>query len=116
MRFVERTSHRLARALIHSAMRHGMQLANRQQLLGRMVDVGSELFAMVAACSKAHAMTQLQPSEQSPVELADLFCRLARRRVTYTLQRLHDNEDRRLYGTAQDVLNGRYAWLEEGIV
>ncbi|MBI3996027.1 MAG: acyl-CoA dehydrogenase family protein [Candidatus Omnitrophica bacterium] len=116
MRFVERTSHRVARALIHSAMRHGMQLANRQQLLGRIVDAGAELFAMVAACSKAYAMTRLQPSEQSPVELADLFCRLARRRVTHTLQRLHDNEDGRLYNTAQDVLSGRYAWLEEGIV
>ena len=97
-------------------MRHQTRLAYRQQLLGRLVDVGGDLFAMAAACSKAHAMTRLQPSEQSPVELADLFCRLARRRITYTMQRLGDNDDRQTYRAAQDVLNGRFAWLEEGIL
>lgn len=116
LRFVERTSHQLARALFHGAMRHQTRLAYRQQLLGRLVDVGAELFAMMAACSKAHAMTRLQPSESSPVELADLFCRLARRRVGQSMRALTDNEDRRLVQTAQDVVNNRFAWLEEGIV
>jgi len=106
----------LARALFHSAMRYQTRLAFRQQLLGRLVDVGADLFAMLAACAKAHAMTRLQPSEQSPVELADLFCRLARRRITRTLQMLRDNDDRQSYRLAQDVLHGRFEWLEEGIV
>ena len=63
-------SHVLARTLFHSAMRYQTRLAYRQQLLGRLVDIGADLFAMVAACSKAHAMVQLQPSEQSPVDFS----------------------------------------------
>ena len=116
MRFVEHTSHILARSLFHSAMRHQMRLAYRQQLLGRLVDVGAELFAMTAACSKAHAMIRLQPSEQSPIELADLFCRLARRRIHRALRALRQNDDRQSYQVAQDVLGGRYEWLEDGIL
>jgi len=116
LRFVERASHRLARALFHSAMRHQTRLAYRQQLLGRLVDIGADLFAMVAACSKAHAMVRLRPSETSPVELADLFCRLARRRITLAMQRLTENDDRQSCRVAQDVLSGRMEWLEEGIL
>jgi alkylation response protein AidB-like acyl-CoA dehydrogenase len=116
LRFVERASHRLARALFHGAVRHQTRLAYRQQLLGRLVDVGADLFAMAAACSKAQAMGRLQPSEQSPVELADLFCRLARLRITHAMRALHRNEDRPSIRAAQDVLAGRFAWLEDGIV
>ncbi|PIQ84243.1 MAG: DNA polymerase II [Candidatus Omnitrophica bacterium CG11_big_fil_rev_8_21_14_0_20_63_9] len=116
LRFVERTSHRLARTLFHSAARYQTKLAYRQQLLGRLVDVGAELFAMVAACAKAHAMIRLQPSEQSPVELADLFCRLARRRVTMLMKSVSSNEDRKTYRMAQDAMAGRLEWLEEGIL
>ncbi|MBI3020622.1 MAG: acyl-CoA dehydrogenase family protein [Candidatus Omnitrophica bacterium] len=116
MRFVERASHLLARTLFHSAVRHQTRLAYRQQLLGRLVDVGGDLFAMTAACSKAHALVQLQPSEESPLELADLFCRLATRRVHAALRALRHNDDRRSYRTAQDVLAGRFEWLEKGIL
>lgn len=116
MRFVERASHRLARALFHSAVRYQTRLALRQQRLGRLVDVGADLFAMLSACSKATALVRLQPSEQSPVELADLFCRLARRRITQTMHSLSDNEDQRCYQIAQQVLANRYAWLEQGVL
>jgi hypothetical protein len=116
LRFVDATSHRLARALFHGAVRHQTKLAYRQQLLGRLVDVGAELLTMLAACSKAQAMTRLQPSEESPVELADLFCRLARRRIGQHLHRLTDNDDRLSFRAAQGVLAGRFEWLEEGIL
>ncbi|MBI3321653.1 MAG: acyl-CoA dehydrogenase family protein [Candidatus Omnitrophica bacterium] len=116
LRFIEHTSHRLARTLFHGAARYQTRLAYRQQLLGRLVDVGAELFAMAAVCGKAEAMVRWQPSEQSPVELADLFCRLARRRVSRAFETLRNNDDRSSYDLAQGVLNGRFEWLEEGIV
>lgn len=116
LRFVDRMSRRMARTLFHGALRYQTRLASRQQFLGRLVDVGSELFAMAAACAKAHAMVRFQPSEQSPVDLADLFCRLARRRIREGMQGLRQNEDRRSSQVAQSVLAGRMAWLEEGIV
>ena len=116
LRFVERKSRWLARTLFHSAIRHQAKLAARQQLLGRLVDVGSELFAMTAACARAQALVRLQPSEQSPIELADLFCRMARRRIQATMRSLRQNDDHQRYQVAQNVLSGRFTWLEEGIL
>jgi hypothetical protein len=81
VRYVERTSHRLALALFHGAVKYQARLAYRQQLLGRLVDTGAELFAMVAACSKAHRMMQADPHDRSPEELADFFCRGAKQRI-----------------------------------
>jgi len=116
VRFAERMSHRLALALFGSAMRYQTKLAARQRLLGRLVDVGAELFAMVAVCAKAQAMLRLQPSERSPAELADLYCRGAQRRVLAAFHAAGDNDDQREYAVAQDVLGERMPWLEEGIV
>ena len=116
LRFVERASRHLSRALFHGAMRYQTKLASRQQLLGRLVDIGADLFAMIAACARAQAMAQRQPSERGSVALADLFCRLARRRIAGHFDRLHDNEDRPSFDLAQEVLEGRFNWLERGIV
>jgi hypothetical protein len=116
LRFVETASRRLARSLFHAAAWHQTRLARRQQLLGRLVDIGGDLFAMLCACTRAQALVRLQPSEPSPVELADLFCRMARRRIAHAFAGLRDNEDRRTYRVAQELLSGAYEWLEEGIV
>ncbi|MBI3324427.1 MAG: acyl-CoA dehydrogenase family protein [Candidatus Omnitrophica bacterium] len=116
MRTVERASHRMALALFHGAVRYQMRLAYQQQLLGRLVDIGAELFAMTAACSKATWLVQQHPNDRSPVELADLFCRQARLRLDGLFQALHRNTDRQAYRLAQDVMDSKYQWLEEGIL
>ena len=116
LQFVKRTSHVLARTLFHSCVRYQTKLAYRQQRLSRLVDIGAELFAIVATCSKAQSMTRWQPSETSPVELADLFCRMARRRIAAHFDALRHNDDRRCYRIAQDVLTNRFEWLETGIL
>src|SRR5215218_8816943 len=46
-------------------------------------------------------------------ELADLFCKQARRRVGDLFGALWSNEDVENYALAQRVLEGRYAFLEE---
>lgn len=116
MRFVERASHRLALALFHSAVRYQAHLASHQQLLGRFVDIGTELFAMSAACSKAQRMLEGHPHDHEPHDLADLFCRGAQRRIEETFAQLRHNDDRQAYRLAQAVLNERYRWLEDGIL
>jgi len=116
MRFVERTSHRLALALFHSAVRYQTRLASRQQLLGRLVDIGAELFAMAASCSKAHHLLEQHPADRGTLELANLFCWSARRRIRVTLRSLRDNDDPQSYQLAQALLGGNYLWLEEGIL
>ncbi len=47
------------------------KLEHKQRFLGRIVDIGAELFAMTAACVRA----QRDRADGTAVELADAFCR-----------------------------------------
>ena len=49
-------------------------------------------------------------------ELAEAFCRQARGRVEHLFRALWDNTDATDRRLARRVLDGRYAWLEEGVV
>jgi hypothetical protein len=113
VRFVERTSRKLARTTFHAMVRFGPKLEKRQSVLFRLVDVGAELFAMSAACSRAEALRKKGRPEA--VELADLFCRHARERVRDSFRTVFANDDVRTYGVAQDVLAGKHEWLEAGL-
>jgi hypothetical protein len=98
-------------------MRFGPKLEYRQAVLFRLVDVGAELFAMAATCTRAHALAR-KDSAAGPhaLELADLFCWQARRRIKAKFQGLWRNEDQHTYRVAQEVLRGEHRWLEHGIV
>jgi alkylation response protein AidB-like acyl-CoA dehydrogenase len=113
VRFVERASRKLARTTFHAMVRFGPKLEKRQSVLFRLVDVGAELFAMSAACSRAEALRKKGRPEA--VELADLFCRHARERVRDSFRTVFANDDVRTYGVAQDVLAGKHEWLEAGL-
>ncbi len=111
LRFVDRSSRRLARSVFHALLRHGTRLERRQAVLSRMVEVGAELLVMTSAVLRAHEL-----GEPEADRLADLFCRRASRRVGARFDALFDNDDVPMYGLAQKVLDGDYGWLEEGIV
>ena len=113
VRFTERMSRKLARATFHAMLRFGPRLEKRQAVLFRLVDVGADLFAMAAACSRAEMLRK--KGQPEAVELADLFCRYARRRVRSTFRSVFDNEDSRTYSVAGQVLDGRHTWLERGL-
>ena len=49
LRYVERTSRRLSRSLFHAMALHGPALEKKQLLLGRLVDVAGELFALTTS-------------------------------------------------------------------
>jgi alkylation response protein AidB-like acyl-CoA dehydrogenase len=116
LRFVNRASRKLARTLFHCMLRFGPKLEKRQAVLFRLVEIGAELLAITAAVSRAHAMTQREPSNQGPVELADLFARQARRRVREKFAVVFANDDLQAYRVAQQVLRGEHTWLEGGMV
>src|SRR3989344_9433553 len=52
IRFIEKTSHALARNLFEAMAIHQQGLEKRQQLLFRFVTIGTDLFAMAATCSR----------------------------------------------------------------
>jgi hypothetical protein len=116
LRFVDRAAGRLTRSVFYAMIRFGPGLEKRQAVLGRIVEVGSELFVMTAVCVRAEKLRRENPSDTSPVTLADLFCRQARRRVRATFVRLFRNDDRATYRVAREAMDGRFAWLEEGVI
>jgi alkylation response protein AidB-like acyl-CoA dehydrogenase len=117
VRFVERNARKLARQTFHGMLRHQARLQNKQAFLFRLVDVANELFAMAASVCRAKAMAdQRRPEATEAAELVDLFCRTARRRVARLFEDLWSNDDVAKYRAALDVLGGRHAWLEQGIL
>jgi alkylation response protein AidB-like acyl-CoA dehydrogenase len=113
LRYVERASRKLARSTFYAMSRWQGKLERKQGFLGRVVDIGAELFAMSAVCVRARAERRDRPEG---VELADLFCRQARLRAEALFAALFDNTDALDVKVARRAMEGRYAFLEEGIV
>ncbi|MEU5784752.1 acyl-CoA dehydrogenase family protein [Micromonospora lupini] len=113
LRQVERSSRKLARSTFYAMSRWQGKMERKQAFLGRVVDIGAELFAMSAVCVRASAERDARPEN---VELADLFCRQARVRVDALFAALWDNTDSVDTAAAKRILAGRYAGLEEGVV
>ncbi|GIJ78451.1 hypothetical protein SAMN05443287_109178 [Micromonospora phaseoli] len=113
LRHVERASRKLARSTFYAMSRWQGKMERKQAFLGRVVDIGAELFAMSAVCVRAHSERDTRPEN---VELADLFCRQARVRVDALFTALWDNTDSVDVVAAKRILAGRYAALEDGII
>jgi acyl-CoA dehydrogenase-like protein len=117
LRFVERNSRKLARSTFYAMTRYQAGLERKQAVLGRIVDIGAELFAIASAVVYADTIKRENPERgESAYELADLFAKQARRRVDALFTALWQNDDDAGYKAAQKVLDGEFTWLEEGIL
>nr|WP_246568839.1 acyl-CoA dehydrogenase family protein [Polymorphospora rubra] len=113
LRYVERTSRKLARSTFYAMSRWQGRMERKQAFLARIVDIGAELFAMAATCVRAKAERDTRPEG---MELADLFCRQARVRAERLFAELWDNTDSIDVKAAKRILGGRYTFLEDGVV
>jgi alkylation response protein AidB-like acyl-CoA dehydrogenase len=118
LRYVERASRKLARATFYGMARWQGKLERRQGFLGRLVDIGAELFAMSAVCVRAQLDATQDPSGRGKTgfELADAFCGQARLRCEELFGELWKNTDTADVALARRVMSGRYTWLEQGII
>jgi alkylation response protein AidB-like acyl-CoA dehydrogenase len=117
VRYVERHARKLARSTFYAMGRYQARLEKKGHLLGRIVDIGAELYAIACACVYADTIGREQPGRrQEAVELADLFCGQARRRADRLFAELWANDDEAQYEAAQRVLSGRYEWFEEDVL
>jgi alkylation response protein AidB-like acyl-CoA dehydrogenase len=117
LRYVERASRKLARATFYGMARWQAKLERKQGFLGRIVDIGAELFAISATCARAQ-LDATSGTEHGPVaaELAKVFCAQARQRAEELFAQLWHNTDATDAVLARHVLSGRYTFVEEGIV
>ncbi len=117
LRYAERSSRKLARSTFWGMSRWQAKLERKQAFLGRLVDIGAELFAITASCVHARTIAEEDAAKgEAAYELAELFCGQARRRVDQLFHDLWQNDDAENYGAALKVLDDRYAWFEEGVL
>lgn len=116
LRYVERTARKLARSTFYAMSRWQGKMETKQGFLGRIVDIGAELFAMSAACVRAARLGRDDAQGRAAHQLADAFCRQSRIRVDELFGRLWTNTDDLDRSVVRGILSGSYEWLEEGVV
>ncbi|MFD7553749.1 acyl-CoA dehydrogenase family protein [Streptomyces sp. NPDC059533] len=116
LRYVERGARKLARSTFYAMSRWQGRMETKQGFLGRVVDIGAELFAMSAACVRAEHLRATGDHGREAYQLADAFCEQSRLRVEELFGRLWSNTDDLDHKVVAGVLTGTYAWLEEGII
>ncbi|MFE2357591.1 acyl-CoA dehydrogenase family protein [Streptomyces parvulus] len=116
LRYVERAARKLARSTFYAMSRWQGRMETKQGFLGRVVDIGAELFAMSAACVRAEHLRATGDHGREAYQLADAFCRQSRIRVEELFGRLWSNTDDLDRRVVKGVLGGAYEWLEQGIV
>ncbi|MFJ8336756.1 acyl-CoA dehydrogenase family protein [Streptomyces sp. NPDC094437] len=116
LRYIERTARKLARSTFYGMSRWQGRMETKQGFLGRIVDIGAELFAMSAACVRAELLRAQGENGREAYQLADVFCHQARIRVEELFTRLWTNTDDLDGKVTKGVLTGTYTWLESGIL
>ncbi len=119
LRYAERASRKLARSTFYAMGRWQGRLERKQGFLGRIVDIGAELFAISAVCVRAQLDTEVDAATRRGAvarELADAFCVQARQRAEELFGQLWSNTDAADGALARHVLAGRYTWLEQDII
>jgi alkylation response protein AidB-like acyl-CoA dehydrogenase len=112
MGYIERTSRHLARSIFHAMMRYQAKLERKQMVLFRLVDIGTDLFAMSAAISYATMLAKKGGEMKNAVELADVFCREARMRIKANFDNLFTDHDDAAYRLVLNLLKGQYEWFK----
>ena len=116
MNYARKMSKRLARFVIHQMMRYQKKLESKQTVLNRVVDIGTDLFAIASTCSYADHLARKGPDQANAVELADLFCCDARARIDAIFRDARGNHDRKKLAVSKKLLSQHYEWLENGIL
>jgi len=114
MAFVQEASKRLARGTFHEMAKYQQKLESKQSILNRIVDIGTELFAISAVCS--YAAMLVKDGQANAVELADAFCSDSRKRIEVSFKENVENNDRQNLGIAKKILAREFEWMENQII
>lgn len=114
--WVAARSRKLARTLFHQMVKFGPKLEKRQVLLGRLADIGADLFALAASCVLAQKLLKDGEAEAKVLMVVDDFAAQAAVRIEQGFAGVGRNADQHGYDLAQQVIKSEHTWLERGIV
>jgi hypothetical protein len=115
MRTVARLSKKMSRTLFHKMAVHQKKMAEKQLLINRFVQIGTELFIMSAACSYADSLQADGPNARNAVELADYYCKEATVRIGKLFRDIGCNNDAATLKLNKSFMQGKFEWLEDEI-
>jgi hypothetical protein len=70
-----------------------------------------DLFAMAATLAFAEAKLSENPSDTTPQELADLFCKNARQRIANNFRMVGKNHNHSFDKVTESLMNGEFKWI-----
>lgn len=114
MIYVKATSKRLARYTFHQMSKYQQKLESKQSILNRVVDIGTELFAMSCVCS--YAAMLVKKGQKNALDLADNYCQDARRKIHGIFEDAAHNHDQLQLRTAKKILAKEFEWMENEII
>ncbi len=109
--YAAKTAKRLARNLFHTMAKFGPKMEYEQIILGNFVDIGTDLFVMGASLAYAEHLLGLNPSDQTPQDLADLFCKEARKRIEANFKAVKCNHNRMYKKVGAELMDGKLNWM-----
>lgn len=111
--FAEQCSRKLAKAIITASGKYQNKLPHKQLTLTRFFNIASEIYCIAAVCAY---IVRIHPVP-CWVELADLYCQSASRRLKEEFKALTDNNDSLGRRVTENTINGFYnEWLKEGTI
>ena len=110
MRYVRKTSKKLARTLFHKMVIIGPSLEKKQVLLARFCDIGTDLFMISASCSYCHH--KLESGDDEVLAIFDDAVLLAKQRIKHAFNGIKQNPDTHGQLIADAVQQNDLAWLE----
>ena len=113
--WIEKSARRLARVLFHTMGKYQKQLEFEQVLLGNFVDIGVDLFTMAATLAFVEHKLSENPSDQTPQELADLYCKNARTRIEANFRAVKHNHNSDYQKVADTLMAGDFEWMYSDI-
>jgi hypothetical protein len=114
--YISKTSRRLARSIFGNMARYRQNLEKKQLILGRLMDIGTELFAMTCTVSYAVYLIKKNPQDRTPIQLATYFCEGAQKKIEESFLAISQNKDKEAVQIAENVLDEKMVWLEKGVI
>ncbi len=115
-KYVGKTSKKLARAIFHKMNKYVAALEFKQRILGRIVDIGTDLFSIAASAAYAGYMLKQNPNDKSVLTVMETYSTFAKQRIEQNFAELDKNFDSEQRKLGLAVIEDSVTWIEKGAV
>ncbi len=113
--YIARRSKKLARKLFHTMAKYQAKLEFEQLILANFVDIGVDLYVMGCVLANAERLAAKKHAGTTALDLADLFCKNARKRIEQNFKAVGDNHNRQYNKVADALMEGKLGWLVQDV-